>query len=281
MSNKDAILRETIEKLYQTLGLKLEEIKVERVVFGLFFTGVKLSNGEGGLSYTPLKSLGDAVCCPSSAAAMPNAGRMQGESVKYFLDNMFQKDSPLKKTLGIAVINALATTCWEQGKQDKDFILEVNQDPIDNINIEEGSHTVIVGALVPYIKDLIKNNRSLSILELDPSTLKGKELDHYVPPNKAHEVVPKADYMIITGVTLINDTLEGLLKMTKPEAKVIVVGPTVSMMPGALFKRNVDYVGGVEVTDPDKLLDVIGEGGSGYHFFGKQANKVVVRKIKK
>ena len=275
---KDAILRESITKLYETLGEEIKTIKVERVVFGLFFTGVKLSNEQGGLSYTPIKSLGDAVCCPSSAAAMPNAGRMQGESVEYFLDNMFQKDSPLKKTLGIAVINALATTCWKQEKQDKNFALETNKDPIDKINIEEGSHTVIVGALVPYIKDLIKNNRSLSILELDPSTLKGKELDYYIPPNRAHEVVPKADYMIITGVTLINDTLEGLLKMTKPEAKVIVVGPTVSMMPNALFDRNADYVGGVEVTDPDNLLDIIGEGGSGYHFFGKQANKVVVSK---
>lgn len=272
---EDAILKETIEILYDTLGDELDKITVERVVFGLFFTGVKLSNGEGGLSYTPLKALSDAVCCPSSAAAMPNSGRMKGQNVKYFIDAMFS-DNPLKKTLGIAVINALATTCWKLGKQDKNFLLEDNKDPIDNVDIGENSHTVIVGALVPYIKDLIKRNRSLSILELDPSTLKGRELEYYVPPNRADEVVPKADYMIITGVTLITDTLEELLEMTKPDAVVIVVGPTVSMMPAALFKRNVKYVGGVLVTDPDKLLDIIGEGGSGYHFFGKYANKVVI-----
>ncbi len=273
---EDKILRETIDKLYESLGAEMDEITVERVVFGLFFTGVKLSNGEGGLSYTPLKALSGAVCCPSSAAAMPNAGKMNGESVKYFIDNMFQKDSALKKTLGIAVINALATTCWTQGKQDKRFILEEDKDPIENVDIKEGSHTVVVGALVPYIKELIKNNRSLSILELDPSTLKEHEQKYHVTSDREQEVVSKADYMIITGVTLINDTLEGLLEMSKPEAEIVVVGPTVSMIPGALFKRNVKYVGSVKVTDPDKLLDVIGEGGSGYHFFGKYANKVVI-----
>lgn len=275
---EDRILRETVETLYKTLGKQIDELKVERVVFGLFFTGVKLSNGMGGLSYTPIKSLGNAVCCPSSAAAMPNAGRMQGESVKYFIDNMFQRDSPLKKTLGIAIINALATTCWKQGKQDRSFILEDNTDPIEKVNIEKDSHTVIVGALVPYIKNLIKYNRYLSILELDPLTLKEHERKYHVTSDREYEVVTKADYMIITGVTLINDTLEGLLKMTRPDAKVIVVGPTVSMMPSALFKRNVEYVGGVQVTEPDRLLDIIGEGGSGYHFFGKYANKVVISK---
>ena len=272
---KNNILLETIDKLRETLGSEIKDITVERVVFGLFFTGVKLSNGKGGLSYTPIKALSDAVCCPSSAYAMPTSGKLVGKNVDYFLKDMFS-DSPLRKTLGIAVINALATTCWSMSRQDKSYVIEKSLDPIDKIEIEENTHTVIVGALVPYIKMLIKNNRNLSILELDPTTLKGKELDYYVPPERAHEVIPKADYVIITGTTLINDTLEGLLELVKPNAKVIVVGPTVSMMPEAFYRRNVTYVGGIKVTDPDKLLDIIGEAGSGYHFFGKYAEKIVI-----
>lgn len=272
---KNNILLETIDRLYEILGDEIEDIYVDRVVFGLFFTGVKLSNGKGGISYTPLKSLSGAVCCPSSAATMPRAGRMAGENVKHFLDDMF-KGGDLKKTLGIAVINALATTCWSMGKGNETYAIEYDMDPIEKIEIEEGTHTVVVGALVPYIKMLIKNNREFSILELDPSTLKEHERKYHVPTGREDEVVPKADYMIITGTTLINDSLEGLLEMTKPGAKVIVVGPTVSMIPEAFFKRNVSYVGGVEVTDPDKLLDTLAEGGSGYHFFGKYAKKTVI-----
>lgn len=273
MENK--ILLETIDKLYETLGNDMDNIRLERVVFGLFFTGLKLSNGKGGLSYTPLKALSGAVCCPSSAAAMPASGKLAGKNVKHFLDDMFS-GSALKKTLGIAVINALATTCWSKGKQDKSYVIEKNLDPIDKIEIEKNTHTVVVGALIPYIKMLIKNNRDFSILELDPTTLKPNELKYHVPSERASEVVSIADYLIITGTTLINDTLEGLLEIAKPGAKIIVVGPTVSMMPEAFFRRKVTYVGGVEVTDPDKLLDIISEAGSGYHFFGKYAEKIVI-----
>ena len=36
------------------------------------------------------------------------------------------------------------------------------------------------------------------------------------------------------------------------------------------------YAGGVYVRDADALLDIIAEAGSGYHFFGKFANKITI-----
>lgn len=59
---------------------------------------------------------------------------------------------------------------------------------------------------------------------------------------------------------------------------VIVTGPTASMLPEAFFKRGVTVLGGIAVTRPDDLLDLISQGGSGYHFFGKSAERLVVRK---
>jgi uncharacterized protein len=35
-------------------------------------------------------------------------------------------------------------------------------------------------------------------------------------------------------------------------------------------------MGGIQVTAPDAFLDVLAEGGSGYHFFGKSAEKIVL-----
>ena len=37
-------------------------------------------------------------------------------------------------------------------------------------------------------------------------------------------------------------------------------------------------LGGIQATKPDELLDIISEGGSGYHFFGKSAERTVVRR---
>ena len=86
---------------------------------------------------------------------------------------------------------------------------------------------------------------------MDSRTLKGKELDHYLPPSEADKCVPKADLMVITGVTVLNDTLPGLLELRKPGAEIIVTGPTVSMLPDAFFKRGVTSLGGIVVTKPD------------------------------
>lgn len=50
------------------------------------------------------------------------------------------------------------------------------------------------------------------------------------------------------------------------------------MVPDAFFRRGCNILGGVEITDPDAFLDVRSEGGSGYHFFGKSARKIVLKR---
>jgi len=270
----DAMLRETTDRLRGLLGAEMEAITVERVVLGLFFTGVKLSNGHGGICFTPVKSIPEAVCCPSSAKAMPDSGRMKGEKVTSFLDAM-PAGNPLRKTIGIAMLNALSSAYW--ATQPKvGYEIRTGVDVLENIDLSEGPNVAVVGALIPFVKVLKKRRRPFSILELDPRTLKQDEMPYYVPPEKATEKLPLADLLVITGTTLINDTLAGLLQLRKPGARVIVVGPTASMLPDAFFERGVSVLGGITVTDPDRVLDVISEGGSGYHFFGKGAERTAI-----
>ncbi len=49
-------------------------------------------------------------------------------------------------------------------------------------------------------------------------------------------------------------------------------------MLGAFLRRGVDILGGVRITAPDDFLDVLTEGGSGYHFFGRSAERVVLQR---
>jgi len=55
---------------------------------------------------------------------------------------------------------------------------------------------------------------------------KADELPHFVRWEDSSKVLSKADVVIITGVTLINDTLEPILRMVREEAEVAVMGPT-------------------------------------------------------
>ncbi|HQP32408.1 MAG TPA: DUF364 domain-containing protein, partial [Deltaproteobacteria bacterium] len=94
---------------------------------------------------------------------------------------------------------------------------------------------------------------------------------------QATEKIGQADLLIVTGTTLINGTLEGILESAKPGAEIVVVGPSVSMLPQALFRRGVTAIGGLVCTDADRLLDILSEGGSGYHFTGSSARLTVIR----
>lgn len=145
------------------------------------------------------------------------------------------------------------------------------------IDIPENALVVVIGALAPYLRRFKKWKQPFIVLELDPATLKEDELPYFRPASEAPEVIPQADVLIATGTTLINDTIHSLLSYCKEDAQVVIVGPTSSMLPIPFFKRGVNVIGGVMVTKPDELLDMISEGGSGYHFFGKSAEKIVIQ----
>jgi len=111
MENDDkAILPETLAAIREVLGPQLDGITVERAVIGLFFTGVKLNNGIAGACATPIKTIPEAVCCPSSAMAMPFPGKLKGRPA-FDLAREALGDNSIRRAVGIAAINALADTC--------------------------------------------------------------------------------------------------------------------------------------------------------------------------
>lgn len=154
--------------------------------------------------------------------------------------------------------------------------LRVGIDAYDAASIQVKEHVVVVGAFAPFLKSLKRARQQFTVLEMDPATLKPDELPYFRPADQADAVLPFADVVLITGTTLLNDTLEHLLALCRPAARVVVVGPTVGLLPDALLRRGVDVLGGIRVTAPDAFLDVLSEGGSGYHFFGRSAEKVVL-----
>lgn len=269
-----SILAETKDEIAEILGPELGTLTVERVVIGVFFTGVRLSNGFGGLCATPVKSLPEAVCCPSSVHAMPLPGRMRGRKARELLDEI-ERESGLRRAVGVAVLNALAAACRDRCSSAEHTLL-TDTDAFDAARIRPSDHVVLVGAFGPFIRALRQREQSFVVLEKDPSTLRQDEMRWYRPAEAAAEVVPRADVLLVTGTTLVNDTLEDLLDLARRDAEVVMIGPTVSLLPEALFRRGVRVAGGVRVTDPDALLDLLAEGGSGHHFFGRSAQKVVL-----
>jgi uncharacterized protein len=273
-SEEKPILKETLAAIPEILGPELAGITVERAVIGLFFTGVKLSNGTAGACATPIKTIPEAVCCPSSAIAMPFPGKLRGRPAVELAEEALGENG-IRRAVGIAAMNALADTCWHR-RPHSETELRLGIDAFDATDIRPGDNVVVVGAFVPFLRELKRRGQPFLVLEQDPATLKADELPFFRPAEQAESVVPGADVLLITGTTLINDTLEQLLALARPTTRVTMIGPTVSLLPDAFLRRGADILGTVRITAPDAFLEMLAEGGSGYHFLGRSAQKVVL-----
>jgi uncharacterized protein (DUF4213/DUF364 family) len=154
--------------------------------------------------------------------------------------------------------------------------LRPGADAFDATEIRKGDKVVVVGAFVPFLKELKRRGQPFLVLEQDAATLKADELPFFRPAEEAPQILPGADVVLITGSTLVNKTLDDLLRLIRPESRVTVVGPTVGMLPDPFLARGADVLGCVKITAPDAFLDLLAEGGSGYHFFGRSAQKIVL-----
>ncbi len=269
------LLAELHATIVDGLGPDVRNLVIERVVLGLFFTGVKLSNGVGGLCATPIKGMPEAVCCPSSAATMAAPGRMAGTPVLKVLDGLVGPKE-LTRAVSIATLNALAETLWRRdgppaGSEVRDG------DAFDALPLLPGKRVALVGAFPPYLRKLRGRGEPFSILELDPATLRQDEMPFYVPAERAPEIIPQVDVLIVTGTTLVNGSLDGLLGLLRPGAEAAVIGPTTTLVADPYRRRAVTVVGGTRVLAPDEVLETLAQGGSGYHLFGKGAERVTLR----
>ncbi len=254
------IVQKTVERLRQLYGQKIDTITVERIIVGVFFTGVKLSTGFGAVGYTPHAQL-HARGCITSAESLPPA-HFKGMAVNDLLQ--WRQPSALTHTVRLVAINALSALFLTKER----YTMVSDNDVLDLVDLSGARKIAMVGAIRPFLRRL-KNlpNIDLSVVEQKRQSLKADEAHLYVPADNAASVLPLCDTVIITGASIANGTMTALLQLTQPGSLVIVAGPTASLLPDALFDLNAHVVSGVTVTDIDKALDLLAEGAGAYRLF--------------
>jgi len=95
-------------------------------------------------------------------------------------------------------------------------------------------------------------------------------------PDPACEVIlPEADFVFITGVTLINKTIVRLLQLC-PQAFVVLVGPTVPLAP-VWFELGVGMIAGLMIDDVPGTFQLVQEGGK-HAFFGRGTRMIQIER---
>lgn len=176
--------------------------------------------------------------------AVRDAGRLTERSARE-VAGLARSGSPMETSIGMATINAL---------------LPPRQDAWVEINAEQviarhgaGKRVAVVGHF-PFIPRLREQVGKLWVLELRPV---GDDL----PADAAADVIPQADVLAITGTTLLNRTFEGLMALRRPEALVLVLGPSTPLSP-VLFEHGVHILSGSVVEDTASVLRAVSQGAN-------------------
>lgn len=267
-----SIIAETIEIIKEKSSSPLEEMRVDDLVIGIFFTGVKLSTGHAGCAFTPIGEIPEAVCCPTSAARMVEAGAIEGrtvsEIVTYALD-----PNVLKSAIGVATLNALTQLIIES-ERNEGYQMVKDEDGFDLLKIEPYETVSLVGAFGPYIRRLKGMGNPFFIIEKNPQTLRPDEIKYFKPETEMRSAIEKSSVLIITGTAIVNHTIDSILSLITDGKRTAIIGPTASLLPDAFFRKGVNIMAGVRITDADRMIKILKQGGSAYHLLRECSEKI-------
>ncbi|MBM4339862.1 MAG: Fis family transcriptional regulator [Deltaproteobacteria bacterium] len=267
-----SVIAETIEIIKEKSPGPLEEVRLEDLAIGVFFTGVKLSTGHGGCAFTPISEIPEAVCCPTSAARMPPAGNLEGKPISEIL-NYSLDPNVLKSAIGIATLNGLSQWIIESGNE-REYEVVKDRDGFDLLDIQTHETVSLVGAFTPYIKRLKAMGNPFYIIEKNRQTLRPDEMKHFKPESEMKTAIENSQVVIITGTAIVNHTIDATLSWTNHEKRTAIIGPTASLIPDAFFRRGVNVMAGVRILNANLMLNLLKQGGSAYHLLKECSEKI-------
>jgi uncharacterized protein (DUF4213/DUF364 family) len=216
-------------KLLGDLLAELPNGEVLDVCIGLHWTAVVVQiNGQRrcGLASTLM-----AQHHHSAEPDVPQAGYLHKQSACELTRLACTGKSPLT-SVGVAAINALLPP---QSSQWRDMNAE------EVIAAHGIDKTVALIGSFPFVPRLRSQVGELFVLELNPGV--GE-----LPAETAPDILPQADVVAITSMTLVNHSLERLLRLCAPHANVLLLGPSTPLSP-ILFEHGVDMLSGAVVTN--------------------------------
>jgi hypothetical protein len=184
--------------------------------------------------------------------AVREAGKLIGRDARMLAD-LALSDSPTERSIGFAALNALIevdeTLCVERNAEE--IILEQGR----------GRRVAVVGHF-PFVPSVRAAAEECWVLELAPGP-------GDLPAERAPEIIPQADVVAITGMTLVNGTFEGLAALARPEAYVLLLGATTPLSP-LLFEYGVDALSGTVLLDIPAALVAVSQGANFRQIPGKR-----------
>jgi len=263
------IIEKTLDIIKQIYKIhKIIPPKITKVVIGLGYTGVEVS----AYAYEPFLGLASTlpgIIKATNCSKIKFAGELTNKPLSELLSWSLKTPS-LERIIGIATLNGVSQHILKIINPYKNLEGRL----LEKLNINDDTKVTFIGLIKPLIKKVNKITQLITIVEDTlPSSLEFNHLNLKKNINELEEREIFTDVLICTGSSLINNTLESILEKYKRKAhKIILVGPTASMIPDILFDYGIDIIGGMEIIDPEATLQILQEGG-GTKLFKKYGKK--------
>lgn len=204
---------------------------------GLHWTVVLARDGRAGIANA------NAQTHEHGAPDVRDAGLLIGRSTLE-LAQWTHSDRPVERGIGFAALNALLPAPSE------DQIADINAEQV-LIEKAPGKKVVIVGHF-PFLPRLKEAAGELCVLELNPAP------GEY-PAEAAPDIIPLADIAGLTGSAIVNGTMQKLLPLCRPDAYVLILGPSTPLHP-IVLDYGVDAIASSIVVDPKACMEYVSQG---------------------
>jgi uncharacterized protein (DUF4213/DUF364 family) len=228
---------EILKSILNSLG---EDAPIEEVRRGLHWNAV--ISKQCGLSSTLSQ---DASCCSGEEQDLPAPKSSFTEMTALELAQFSLSTDITKASLGIAAINSLVDVEVEKCA-DLDGLQLVH-------DLAQEKNVSVIGHF-PFLERLSGVAKNLWIIEKHPRP-------GDIGEDAGKDYLPKSDIVVISGTTLINHTLPGILDLCNEKSVRMLLGPSTVMAP-TLFDFGIDILSGSVVTDRETALKHIGEGAN-------------------
>lgn len=158
-------------------------------------------------------------------------------------------ESGWQRSLGMAAINAVSQFVFKQSG----YALPSMSKTLCQLALKKGDHVGMVGYFPPLVEQVRSAGTRLTVLELDDQWL--QDADEFLVTLDPQRL-RGCNKVVCTGTVLVNQTVDSVLQHCRGAGQILIVGPTMGCLPDPLFDRGVTLLGGSQVVDAERFIEL-------------------------
>ena len=227
------------KRLYDLFLPQSRNVIVETLSIGLGYTAVTTSDGGTGLSYTYFND--KKSCMVLNRDVDHEGGPAEG------LLEAILSDTPIERSMGLALINALNHRTALELPDDAD-----NTVMFERFKIDKGRRVAMVGYFGPLVRNFEQKGVLLEILDISRGL--GDKESFY------KKLRDWAQVLLLTSTSILNNSAEEILSHAGKDVKTAMLGPSTPMTADAFRHLPVAMLAGTVPIDQENTLKAVRHG---------------------